>query len=189
MCASKKGLRVHHKRCHSPLIVSIDLSKVTPTRQRDSEAMQKQPPQVDREGSESSSSVDSFKLILDLDSADSSSSDDECCYSAQATSATSATSAANKPTTEFSVKSVLNNSSMNVSSDALVSNDDNLEWSAHTLHRIVKEHSYSKVNGFLAAVVSPRATNAENSLSPCCLNKAPWGIWRDQVTDECHWLY
>ena len=183
MYASKDGLRAHHKRCHSPLIVSIDLSKVTPTRQRDSEAMQKQPPQVDREGSESSSSVDSFKLVLDLDSADSSSSDDENCYSAQATSAP------NKSTTELSVKSVLNNSSMNVSSDALVSNDDNLEWSAHTLHRIVKEHSYSKVNGFLDTVVSPQATNAENSLSPCCLNNAPWGIWRDQVTNECHWLY
>ncbi len=188
MYVSKEGVRAHQKRCHSPLIVSIELSKFTSTRQRDSESTPKQLPQdikVDRECSESSSSVDSFKLVLDLDSADCSS--DESCYSPNAAQAS------NDSIAEFSGNSVFNNSSINVSPEALVaipSNDENLEWSAHSLHQIVREHSYSDVNSFLAAVASPQEMKAENNLPPpYLLNNAPWGIWRDQVTGESHWVY
>ncbi len=68
------------------------------------------------------------------------------------------------------------------------------EWSAHGLHRIIKEHSYnatepmSEEDTTVSACTEVVKMNGDTQPA-CMLSEAPWGTYYDTVSRTCHWVY
>lgn len=64
-------------------------------------------------------------------------------------------------------------------------------WSARTLHQIVREHSYSRIDSTEVShsVVSCGVSKPVSSKPPYLLSNAPWGITRDPLTGKLQWVH